>query len=284
LASARVVVRRRAAALAVGARRRTQLREAELDQPVQALADDLLLVDEGHHEARGLTQLDPLERIVSRQWFAHGQLGERAGIGRIGLGPGEPALGKVLRPERIDHHHRHALTAKVTGQGHPVMARRLERDQLDRLWSGRQPRVKSAEPGTALGHPQDGPIGARLTGPTTSDGVALASDIDPDGRHRVTPFRPRGSPCPSSRRPLIVPSPVAAAGSRSPLMAEGRGPDTQINGHLPDSVAPVFPVVDAIIDPLLRISATNTGLFGPLPTRASASIPVEQLEGGCSVH
>jgi len=171
-----------------------QLREAELDEAVQPLADDLLLVDEGHDEAGGLAELDPVERIVARQRLVHGHLGERAGIGRIGLRPGEAALRKVLRPERVDHHDRHALAAEVAGERHPVVAGRLERDQLDRLGPGGQPGVEGAEPGPALGDPEDRPLGPGLTGPAARHRVALATDVDPDRGHPVHSLPTAGAP------------------------------------------------------------------------------------------
>jgi hypothetical protein len=53
-----------------------EFRKAELDEPVQALTHNRLLVDQGHREPSSLAQLDAGKRIVSRQRFAHGQLGE----------------------------------------------------------------------------------------------------------------------------------------------------------------------------------------------------------------
>ncbi len=147
-------------------------------------------------------------------------VGERAGIGRIGLRPGEPALGKVLRPERVDHHDRYALAMEVAGEGHPVMARRLEGDELDRLGSGGQPGVEGREPGPALGYAQDRPIGSRLTGTTAPDRVALAPDIDSDRGHRWTPFRPMGLPVSIVR--ASADRPITGPCRRIPITARGR--------------------------------------------------------------
>ena len=49
-----------------------QLGKAQLDQPVEALADLGLRLDEAHREASGLAQLEARERIAHRQLVAHG--------------------------------------------------------------------------------------------------------------------------------------------------------------------------------------------------------------------
>ena len=74
----------RAAAAAVGATRRIasalvqvgssytcELGEAELDEPPDALAESGLLLDEGHREARGLTDLGPEQRFPDRRLVDH---------------------------------------------------------------------------------------------------------------------------------------------------------------------------------------------------------------------
>jgi hypothetical protein len=99
-----------------------ELGEAELDETDEALADLRLLGHEGHREAGRLAQLDPGERIAGWWGVAHGHLGEAPGIGRVGLRAAEPALGKVLRRERIDHRDRDIPPAQVGGERHPIMA------------------------------------------------------------------------------------------------------------------------------------------------------------------
>jgi len=100
-----------------------QLREAELDEPDEALADLRLLGHQRHREAGGLTQLRSRERVANFGHVAHGHFGEASRIGRVGLRPGEPALGKVLRRQRVDHGHRHVAPTEVTCERHPVVAR-----------------------------------------------------------------------------------------------------------------------------------------------------------------
>ena len=96
-----------------------KLREAELDQPVEALADLRLLLDERHREVGGLAQLGTGERIAGGWRVAHSHLGKAPGIGRVGLRPGEPTLGKVLRRERVDHRDRDTATLQMYGERHP---------------------------------------------------------------------------------------------------------------------------------------------------------------------
>jgi len=63
---------------------------------------------------------------------------------------------------------------------------------------------------------------------------------------------------------------VFAAGSRSPFRAEGRGPGSSYDGHLPDSRSPVIPVGSS---PSSTRSPTRTYIsldVRHLPTRSSS--------------
>ncbi len=70
----------------------------------------------------GLAQLDTVERVVGVGVVLLGHEREAPRIGRVGLRPAHPALGKVLRPERVDHRHRHRTTLQVGSEAHPVVA------------------------------------------------------------------------------------------------------------------------------------------------------------------
>ena len=112
LASARVLVRRLRADrrggrdaqhLARGATGRVveelaQLGEAQLHEPDEPLADPRLLGHERHREAGRLAQLDALEWVAGDGLVVLGHEREAPRIGRVGLRPAQPALGKVLRP------------------------------------------------------------------------------------------------------------------------------------------------------------------------------------------
>ena len=220
-----------------------ELREAELDEADEALADLGLLGHQGHREAGGLTQLDPCQRVASRWAVAHGHLGETPGIGRVGLRAGEPALGKVLRRERVDHRDRDVAPAEVRGERHPVMAGGLHRHERHRLGLSLEPAVEAGKAGSVLADPDDLPVGARLAVPTARHHVRPSADVDPDRHHpgHAPSTDPRGARSLRSTSADRFRSPVDAAGSRSPFTAGGRGPDTNANGHLPDSIAPVSP-------------------------------------------
>ena len=99
-----------------------QLREAQLDEAHEALADLRLLCHQGHREAGCLAQLGTGEWIAIGRRVPHGHLGEAPGIGRVGLRPGEPAPCKVLRRERVHHGDRDVPPAQVAGERHPVVA------------------------------------------------------------------------------------------------------------------------------------------------------------------
>ena len=110
-----------------------------------------LLGHEGHREAGRLAQLDAGERIAGGGRVAHGHLGEAPGIGRVGLRAGQPALGKVLRRERVDHRDRDVPPAQVRGERHPVVARRLHRHERHRLGLPLEPGVEGGEAGPVSG-------------------------------------------------------------------------------------------------------------------------------------
>ena len=165
-----------------------ELREAELDEPDEALADLRLLGDEGHREAGRLAQLDAGERVAGVGRVAHGHLGEAPGIGRVGLRPGEPAPRKVLRRERVDHGDRDVVPAQVRGERHPVVARRLHRHERHRLGLALEPGVEGGEAGPALADPQDLPVSPGLAVPAAGHHVPPSPDVDPDRRHRAASF------------------------------------------------------------------------------------------------
>ncbi len=172
-----------------------ELRKAELDEPKEALANLRLLGHEGHRKAGGLAQLRSLERVASRRAVAHPHLGEAPSIGRIGLRAGEPALGKVLRRERVDHGERDCLAAQVRCDRHPVMARRLHRHERHELRLSLEPGVERGEPSPALADPEDLSVSPGHPVPTPGDRMSASTDVDPDRRHRAASFRrPQGYP------------------------------------------------------------------------------------------
>ena len=136
-----------------------ELREAELDQADEALADLRLLGHQGHREAGRLAQLDTGERVAGGRCVAHGHLGEAPRIGRIGLRAGEPAPGKVLRRERVDHRDRDlragaggSRAASSNGPRTPSSRGRPARLALE-------PGVEGGEAGPVLADPQDLAVG-----------------------------------------------------------------------------------------------------------------------------
>jgi hypothetical protein len=191
---AKVDVRRRVAARAI-VEQLTELREAELDETDQPLADLGLLGHKGHREPGRLAQLGPDERVAGGRRVAHGHLGEASGIGRVGLRPGEPALGKVLRRERVDHRHGDVPPAEVRRDRHPVMTRRLHRHEGHGLCLAVEPGIECSEAGPALAHPEDLPVGPSIPRPAERDRMTPSADVDPDRRHRAVSFRgPQGCP------------------------------------------------------------------------------------------
>jgi hypothetical protein len=98
-----------------------ELREAEIDEPDESLADRCLLRHEGHREAGRLAQLDAGQRLASGGRIAHAHLGKAPGIGRVGLRPAQATLGKVLRRERVDHRDRDLPSPQVARERHPVV-------------------------------------------------------------------------------------------------------------------------------------------------------------------
>ena len=174
-----------------------ELREAEVDEAEEALADPRLLGHEGHREAGRLAQLDTGERVAGRVGrVAHGHLGEAPGIGRVGLRPGEPAPRKVLRRERVHHRDRDVVPAQVRGDRHPVVARRLHRHERHRVWLALDPGVEGGEADPVLADPEDLAISPGLAVPAPCRDVGPSPDVDPDRRHpgHAPSTDPRGCP------------------------------------------------------------------------------------------
>ena len=171
-----------------------QLGEAELDEPDEALADAGLLGHERHREAAGLAQLDPIERVVGLAVILLGHEREGPRIGRVGLRPVQPALGKVLRPERVDHRDRHGAPSQVARERHPVVATRLHRDPSDRLVLPGEPGVESVEAGAVLADAQDLPLGLVHAFPAAGHRVLPAPDVDAHRHHRSSPSDTQGCP------------------------------------------------------------------------------------------
>jgi hypothetical protein len=173
----------------------TELREAELDEADEPLADPRLLGHEGHRKAGGLTELGSGERIANGRGVAHGHLGKAPGIGRIGLRAGEPALGKVARRERVDHRDRDLPAAQVGGERHPVVAGRLHRDEGHRLGLALEPGVEGGEAGPVLADPEDLAICPSLTVPQRATTCVRPPMSIPIVVIRAAPFRgPQGCP------------------------------------------------------------------------------------------
>ena len=210
-----------------------QLGEAELDEPVQPLADLRLLGHEGHREAGSLAQLEPASGSRVGRLLTHAHLGEAPGIGRIGLRPAQATLGKVLRRERVDHRHRHAPPREVARERDPVVARRLHRHQRHRLGLPLEPGVERVEarPALATRSTSDRP----WPRPSRQRAATCARPPMSIPTLAIPSLLPtRRVPARSARRQLMARSPVNAVGSRSPFEAGGRGPDSSSNGHLPD--------------------------------------------------
>ena len=171
-----------------------QLGKAKLDEAIQPLAELGLFGDQSHRKAGCLAQLDSSERIASFRGIAHGHLGKAPGIGRIGLGPPEPALRKVARREWIDHCHRNGGPTQVRGKRHPVVARGLHDDEFDGFGLRGEPGVERGEARPALAHPQD--LAIRLSRTIAAAGryVGVPADVDADGRHPDLLLWLRGSP------------------------------------------------------------------------------------------
>jgi hypothetical protein len=75
------------------------------------------------------------------------------------------------------------------------MARRLHRYERHWFVLSIEPGTECGEPGPALAHPEDLPVGACLTIPTASHDVAPSTDVDPD-RHHLGSLLPRPQGCP----------------------------------------------------------------------------------------
>ena len=243
-----------------GPRRAPRAREAQLDEPDEALADPCLLGHEGHREAGRPAQLDTRECVSGDGSFTHGHLGEAPRIGRVGLRPVEPALGKVLRRERVDESHRDLLLSQVAREGHPVVARGLHGHRLERLVLSREPAIESVEAGPVLVDTQDLVVGLLRSLATACHRVLPAPDVDAHRDHLDVSFaRPPGGPCRSrSTSADGHHHRSSAAGSRSPFTAGRRGPVSRANGHLPDSRSPVSPWGRCHHRPL------HKGLYQPL--------------------
>ena len=123
-----------------------ELGEAQLHEPVEALADPRLLGHEGHREAGRLAQLDPREGIAHRWRVTHGHLGEAPGVRRVRLGATQAALGEVSRRERVDEGHRDALPPQVRGERHPVVARGLHGHERHRVGLPVEPGIEGRNP------------------------------------------------------------------------------------------------------------------------------------------
>ncbi len=148
----------------------------------------------------GLAQFHTAERVVGSGSVVHGHEGEAPRIGRVGLRPVHPALGKVLRAQRVDEGHRYAVSPKMRGQWHPVVARGLQRHRSDRLDLVCEPGVEAVEAGPVLADAQDLPVGLVPSFPAPGDRVLPAPDVDAHRDHRSSPSDTQGCP----HRPVDV--------------------------------------------------------------------------------
>ena len=137
----------------------------------------------------------PGQRVAGRWCVAHAHLGEAPGIGRVGLRASQPALGKVLRRERVDHRdrdprRRDALRAgSSSGPTTPSSPGSPVRLPLE-------PGVERGEARPALAHPQHLAIRPRLAVPATGRDMASVR------RCRSRPSPPGQPPSPTPRVPV----------------------------------------------------------------------------------
>ena len=212
-----------------------ELGEPDVHQAEDPLADLALLPDQAHGKAGGLAQLRPHQGLAGWRLVDHGERRQCARIGGVALAPLQPALAEVLRLQRVDHRHRIALAAEVTGQVEPVMAARLHDHPRHRLRLPPQPGIEIVEPSPIGGDLQ--PPAFRLPRPLAAHrhGMAGAPDVNPHGDAHpgasLSGLRPRGVPADLRHAWADAPSPVPAVGSPSPLEGEERGPVTSRIGR-----------------------------------------------------
>src|SRR4029077_5240549 len=161
----------------------------------------------------------------------HRQEGQCARVGRIALGPLEPALAEVLGLERVDHRDRDPAPLERGGKVEVIVAAGLQDRAGDLALAGEPiievPPARAVRPEAQP--PLSGPPFAVVT--DRRDVLALA-DVDADGLHASSShaiIRPRGArlfrpTLADAHSPVGVIAPPQGPDHRS--RTEARGPNT----------------------------------------------------------
>jgi len=176
-----------------------QLREPDVHQALNALADLRLLPDQAHREPCRLLELGPHQGLADPRLVARSQRRKCARVGRVALAPLQPALGKVLGLQRVHHRHRVPLPAQMAGQVEPVMATRLHHHHVDRRSLLHHPRVQFSEAAALGSDVEHLPLRLALTLATHRRRALVCPYVDSHRQahtHLLCRLRPQGSsPC-----------------------------------------------------------------------------------------